>query len=537
MTASAPSARDPQPVELRSHAGISRLWNLEPREAAILATILVATALIYMPSIGYGWVYDDNAQIVSHNLLQTWAGIGKSFIYDSWWFRDPGNLPQSSYYRPLQAVWFGLNYKLLGLHPLAWHLEKIVLELIGVTLCFRLAQLLSGSTTIALLAAAIFGLLPANVESVVWNSAIGEPLSTLFEMGAVCCLINRKPGPGLSRGMIFALMLYTGALLSHETAVLFWIVVAAYLFLIERKRADESIWIAAPFIMLAILYLCARLNALGIAAFAGRPDMVHPAVAFGWEKPFPPHGLLDIIRTLPVAIMFYLGVLAIPGMGGPAHDVQWVTAMNTNAVVSASALILIATVAIILIRRSADWRLYLFCAAWSIVAIAPAMSLKALAELVQDRLLYAPSFGWSLAISIAAIRIAALSSRARMMVAGAISLWLIANAAAIVRIERYWHDDVKFFSRCVAIDPDNAEYLRWLVDILNEGGDPTAAMNTIRNAVNRDPDNIYLHSKLGAQYGMMNRGSDFQAEIFKIRALRARARNGNAPASVAPSSR
>jgi len=503
----------------------------------MLATILVATALVYMPSLRYGWVWDDKAQIVNHNLLQTWAGIGKSFIYDSWWFRDPTDLPQSSYYRPLQAAWFGLNYKLLGLHPLAWHLEKIVLELIGVTLCFRVSQLLTGNTTIALLAAAIFGLLPANIESVVWNSAIGEPLSTIFEMGAVCCLVNRQPGPRLSRGMIFALVLYAGALISHETAVLFWIVVAAYLFLIERKRAGESIRIAAPFILLAILYLCARLNALGITDFAGRPDTVHPAVAFGWEKPFPPHGLLDLIRTLPVAIMFYLGVLAIPGMGGPAHDVQWVTAMNPAAVMSAGALVVLVTVAIILIRRSPDWRLYLFCAAWSIVAIAPAMSLKALAELVQDRLLYAPSFGWSLAISIAAIRIAALGWRARTIVAGAISLWLIANAAAIVRIERYWHDDVTFFTRCIAIDPDNAEYLRWLVDILNEEGDPTAAMNLLRNAVNRDPDNTYLHSKLAAQYGTMNRGADFQAELFKIRALRSAARNGNAPASAAPSSR
>ena len=68
-----------------------------------------------------------------------------------------------------------------------------------------------------------------------------------------------------------------------------------------------------------------------------------------------------------------------------------------------------------------DWRLYLFCAAWALIAIAPAMNLKALAVLVQDRILYAPSFGWSLAVSIAAIRIASSSSRARTMVAAAIS--------------------------------------------------------------------------------------------------------------------
>ena len=195
MTASVqPRVSDPQSTELRSDAPVSRLWNLEPRDLAILTTILLATALIYIPSIRYGWVWDDKAQTIDATELHSWAGVGKSFLHDSWWFRDPTNLPQSAYYRPFQTAWFGLNYMIFGNHPAAWHLEKIVLELIGVVVCFRLAQLLTRNTTIALLTAGIFGLIPANIESVVWISAIGEPLSTILEMGAMCCFINRKPG-------------------------------------------------------------------------------------------------------------------------------------------------------------------------------------------------------------------------------------------------------------------------------------------------------------------------------------------------------
>ena len=59
------------------------------------------------------------------------------------------------------------------------------------------------------------------------------------------------------------------------------------------------------------------LNALGIANFAGRPDFVPPAVALGWAKAAPPHGLLDIMMTAPVALLTYLEVLAIPGMAAP----------------------------------------------------------------------------------------------------------------------------------------------------------------------------------------------------------------------------
>ena len=109
---------------------------MEPRarEAGILGGILIATAVLYLPSVRNGWVYDDPLQIVNNDLLHTWAGIGKSFIYDSWWFLYPDNLPASAYYRPLQATWFGLNYMILGNHPAAWHLEKIVVELIAVIL-------------------------------------------------------------------------------------------------------------------------------------------------------------------------------------------------------------------------------------------------------------------------------------------------------------------------------------------------------------------------------------------------------------------
>ena len=532
MTASVQArANQSQSRESRARPPVRRLWNLEPREAAILGTILVATALIYMPSIGYGWVWDDKAQTVQALELHSWAGIGKSFLLDSWWFRDPKDLPQSAYFRPLQAAWFGLNYLILGNHPGAWHLEKIVLELIGVILCFRLAQLLTRNNAIALLTAGIFAMLPANIESVVWNSAIGEPLSTIFEMGALCCLINRKQNE--SRGLAFGLMLYAGALLSHETAVLFWIVVAAYLYLIEGKRIGESARIAAPFILLAILYLAARLHALGAANFAGQPDVVPPTIALGWAKPAPPHGLIDIIMTAPVALLYYLGVIAVPGMAGPTHAVSWVTSLGPITLISAGILILIATVAIAAIRRSADRRLYAFCAVWSLIAIAPAMNLKALAVLVQDRILYAPSFGWSLMLSMGAMQLASVSSRARTMVAGAIAILLIANAATIVRVERYWHDDVTFFSRCVAIAPHDAEYLRELVDMLNWQGDLAGAMNVLRNAVALNPDNIYFHTKLADQYAMMQRSADFETEIMKTQALRRGALTGEGRATPA----
>ena len=507
-----------------------RWWGLEPRQAAMLAAILVATALIYMPSLRNDWVWDDWQQIVQSYALHSWTGIGKSFINDSWWFQNQEHLPASPYYRPLQDTWIGLNWMALGDHPAAWHLEKILLELIGVMLSFRLAQLLTRNTTIALLAAAIFGMLPANVEPIVWANAIPEPLSALFGMGALCCFINRKPG--LSRGWVFALMLYACAMLSHETAILFPLIVAAYVFLIERGSVRRALWLATPFIAVGAAYLCVRVGVLGWGYVFGTPQFQPPTVGLGWEKPIAPHGMLELILTTPVVLATYLAVLTLPGMAGPAHHVEWITGASPIAFVSAGALLLLVAGVSILVWRSPDRRLYLFCAAWSLLTLAPAMKLSALTTLVEDRLLYTPSFGWSLALALAAVRMASIAPRARAAVAGAMAILLAGYAVSVVRIEGYWHDNQTFFARRVAVDPDNMESLRALVEMLNQSGDPEAAMNQIRKAVKRDPDNIYLHTKLAQQYAQMQRADDFQAELTRIQALRRNPRGAGATPSA-----
>ena len=98
----------------------------------MLAAIVAATALVYLPSIRNGFVWDDWMQIVDADLIHRWSGVGRSFVNDAWWFQDPTHLPKSAYFRPMQATWDGLNYMIFGDRPALWHLEKIVLELIEI---------------------------------------------------------------------------------------------------------------------------------------------------------------------------------------------------------------------------------------------------------------------------------------------------------------------------------------------------------------------------------------------------------------------
>jgi tetratricopeptide (TPR) repeat protein len=184
----------------------------------------------------------------------------------------------------------------------------------------------------------------------------------------------------------------------------------------------------------------------------------------------------------------------------------------------------VAAIAAAAIWRSENRRLYLFCAAWSLLTIAPAMKLNALATLVEERLLYAPSVGWSLALALTVVNLGAVSPRWRAGVATAMGILLAAYAVSIVRMEGDWHDDLTFYARCEELSPHDPTYVRTRVTLLNANGDLNSALNVLQEAVNRDPDNFYLHLRLADQYSKMQRGGDFVAEVAKARALRAKAR-------------
>ena len=527
------------------------VWGLSRREAAILAAIVAATIAVYLPSLRNGWVFDDWGEIVNNKLIHSWSFVWKSFIHDSSWFINPARLPQSAYYRPLQNAWFGLNYLMLGNRPAAWHLEKLALHLVAVMLSFRLAQLLSGSVAVALMAAAIFGLMPANVEAVVWVSAIPEPLSAVFELGALLCLVRRRPG--WSRAMGSAIALYACALLTHETAILFPVIVAAYVFLIEgaadkqiprssrnpasiRTRAAAAARVAAPFALLAVVYLCVRIEVLGLSTAFSWPHRPVSGLEAMWraaKTAKPQHGLVPYMLTVPVVLLTYLGVLAVPGMAGPAHAVDWITRASAITFVSAGVLLILAAGAWVLVRPSSDRRLYLFCAAWSILALAPALSLSSLWSLVGDRYLYAASFGWSLALALAAVRLAAASPRARTVVGAAIALLLAGYMVTASRIEHYWHDDLAFFGQCVAADPAHLGCRRMLGDAMEKAGDLEGAARALELMATLDPGDAYVHLKLSQLYMKIRRVPDFEREFRKFIELSGQATPSS---SVAPGS-
>jgi hypothetical protein len=206
-------------------------------------------------------------------------------------------------------------------------------------------------------------------------------------------------------------------------------------------------------------------------------------------------------------------------MAGPTHAVEFITHPQPIAFVAAAVLIILAAAASALAWRSSQRRIYLFCAAWAILTIAPALNLNSLFYLVDDRYLYAPSFGWSLAVAVAAMQLAAAGSRARAAVGAAIAMLLAVYAVSSVQTERYWRDDVAFFQRCVEIQPGYLDFRLSLVNSMNKVHDYQGAARVLEDGTARYPDDAPLHLRLAQEYQIMGRQQDFEREFTKFNEL------------------
>ncbi|HUO06140.1 MAG TPA: hypothetical protein VMU16_13165 [Candidatus Binataceae bacterium] len=454
-----------------------------------MVRLIVLTALVFSRSLGNGFVLDDRFQIVDNKYLGDWPFIWKSLLNDSWWFRDPLHLPQGPYYRPLQNVWFALNFHLFGLNPAGWHATMILLHLIVVWLVFKVASQLSGNEWSGFFAAALFALMPVHAQAVVWPAAIGSPLSALFELSAFASYLGWFSGERSTRRLTISIGSFACALLSYDSAIAFPALIAAHAFIFSGNasnaafdstvaaRMSRAIAATLPYALVAAAYLALRFWILG----------------FGSLQPYPGNDLTAkvIALTIPSAIADYAILLAVPWRSGLAHRLQLVhSVIAPGFYLPFIGLAALSVAAVILLRHHPHWRLYAFCAAWMVIAIGPILSLDVIVPqaAVQDRYLYLSSFGFCLMISDLAICFARESAqRARIAQVGA-AAFTILYAATLFHAEPFWRDDISWYGRCVDEAPDLAACHKGLGMARLEQGDVGGARIELEFAAKLAPE-------------------------------------------------
>lgn len=458
---------------------------------------LALTFIVYLRCLGNAFVYDDNEMIVLNRFIGDWAMLWKSLVNDSWWFRNPLRLPQSAYYRPLQDVWLAVNDHLFGLSPPGWHLASVIVHLIAVWLVFAIARELTTQRWTPAFAASFFGVLPIHAQAVVWPTAIPLPMSALFEMAALLCFIRREP----RRHMAFAILFYAFALLSHESAVVFPAILAAYVVMFapeaeQRTRLRDRLRRAAfetwPFFAEVGIYLAVRMLVLG---FISRQNITNPMTA------------AQAILTLPSVLGVYALLLAAPWFAGPVHPVRVVSSpWSRDFVLPAVALGGITAAFLLGLWSSPRRKLYLFCGLWLAASLVPVLNLQAFSPLalVEDRYLYFGSAPWCVMFAELIVGAIADAELPLASVAAAGATVALVYTAILFHVEGFWHDEVVLFSTCTQMSPNSTLCHDRLGLALKQRGDLRQAENEFLIAQQLSPDdgaNLYNLALVRSQIG------------------------------------
>jgi tetratricopeptide (TPR) repeat protein len=262
----------------------------------LLGLSLMAVAFAaYWPALQGAFIWDDDSWTTKIlHLLRNARGL-----YLIWF--DPTALQQ---YYPLSGTTFWLDYHFWKLWALPYHVENVVLHLIAVLLFWRLLQKLQVPG--AWLAAGIFALHPAMVESVAWITERKNVLSMVFFLGALLAYgrfnsswktNNNSPRRWGAYALAFVLLL--AALLAKTTTFSF----PAVILLIGwwkngRIRWRAEVLPALPFFAVAI----------GLSLATAWLEKNHVgATGWEWNIPFPERCLIA-----GRAFWFYLGKLLCP---------------------------------------------------------------------------------------------------------------------------------------------------------------------------------------------------------------------------------
>jgi tetratricopeptide (TPR) repeat protein len=502
-------AAAPPPVK---HSPRRPLWSRATLSDTPLAALAI-TLLVYLRCIGNAFVFDDNEMIVINRSIGDWAMIWRSFVNDSWWFRNPNKLPQSAYYRPLQDVWLSVNYHLFGFNPAGWHILIIAMHLVAVWLVFRIARELTDSRQsrwTPIIAATLFGVLPVHAQAVVWPTAIPLPMAAVFMLGALLGFIRSERDRNASK--LLAPTLYALALLSHESAVGFPFIALAYVVLLcpesaSGSRVRRAAIASAPFFIELAIYLAIRFLVLG---FLSRLNLTSTMTR------------AQEILTIPSVLGTYLLMLIEPWRASPVHPVGIVSSMTSGAFyLPILALVGIFGAAVFALWSDRYRSFYLFCALWMAVSIAPVLNLRAFTPiaLVEDRYLYMASAAWCLAIAQLAVTYLPKVEPSGRLLAAATAIATLACVIILFHVESFWHDEYALFSTCVERSPGSSLCHDRLGVALIDRGDISGAEQQFQLAYAIAPDagvNLY---HLGSVHVRMGRTEEALGELKRALAI------------------
>jgi Flp pilus assembly protein TadD len=496
-------------------------------EALIVAAILATTLAVYIGTIWYNFVYDDDGQILGNSYIQYWRHVPLYFISHVWAQLVPR--ANGNYYRPLFLLWLRFNDAWFGLKPMGWHAAAIALHLIATFLVYLVVRKLTARIPVASFAALVFGLHPMHIEVVAWVSGATESLCTIFVLAGLLAYLKSREG-NAAIWMTISCVLYVFAVFSKETGIMLPALVFAHCWIYGPVGADaaarglrrfaacvRAVLVYAP---VAVVYLAARKLVLH--------GLAHPLVLLGFRQ---------VLFTIPSEVGFYVKKWFLPVRLDEFYDMPYWSTPNFFHVILPAVLVLALFVAIWMARDALGPREVKFALFWVIVPLLPVLDARMLPrdEIVHDRYFYLPSVGAALLVGLVIDRWTR-APRGTLVFGLPVAQLVVALALAAtlgglsVHESQFWANNYTLFHRAYVLAPHNpTARLDYGAELITRG-DYDGARAVFAAALVEDPHDSSIYVNLGR---MSYEEKDYpQAERSLRKALQINKDNADAHANL-----
>jgi tetratricopeptide (TPR) repeat protein len=400
--------------------------------------IALLASIAYLPSLGGGFVYDDVTIVAGDVRVE--RGDLLAALTGPYWAERPAGL-----YRPVTTASYVIE-GWLSKAPLGFRLVNVALHAAGSVLALALALRLTGTRRGALIAAGLFAVHPIHVE--VAANVVGRAESLGFLLAGCAWLLAVEAASELHVGrLLAACALATLAALAKENALAVAFAAPLEALIFARRRAALA---ALPGIVAAVTALVLRRAALGsslMPSASGIPGFMNPLAL----APFAVR-----LANAPLLVLTYVRHLVLPIDLAPDYGgsfLQLATGIGPRSLAQIGA-----ALGLLAIPPLASGRRGLFASAFFVLALLPVLQLVPIGTILADRLAYAASFGFALAVSVSWAR----PSRRVAAVAFALLASIAANDALA------WTDMVALFERGLGRAPGSVQIPYVLGQVLGE---------------------------------------------------------------------
>ena len=450
---------------------------LSTKTTRILLPILVSLVsfLAYLNTLHHQFVFDDFRVITNNPYIKDWKYFPALFNSD--YFKISGELS----YRPLVTLSYFTDYAIWGLHSFGFHLTNLILHTLNTFVVYLLLFKITRNFNLTVISCLFFSVHPILTETVNSVGFREDLLCATFFLLALFFYVKLYTSKYKNTCYIISLFAYFIALFSKEMAIsLPLIIFVLDWFLLQsrvrishphpnpppsRGRREpgnlaihahqddvEHFWggqkslknvpyvgaenlqplpVKTRILRYYLGFICMSIGYMLLRLVFFKSTIEHVA--------YPGNSLVTNFLTMTKVIASYIKLWFFPTVLNPDYHVTFeTTPIKLTFLISLALLVCITFLAARLYRQQKE---ITFSILWIFITLTPVMNLIPIGNIMAERYLYLPSFGFCLFAGILILKIhARVPKTYHPLVHACFAAIFILSLAHTIRHNRIWFD-------------------------------------------------------------------------------------------------